>query len=73
MAVSMRKVKSVHKGLDFDLTATPIVAGQEVSDKKFSNIETRFISEKSDTFDYILGGLLTIMEWMITLKQHFLA
>ncbi len=56
MAVSMRKVKSVHKGLDFDLTATPIVAGQEVSDKKFSNIETRFISEKSDTFDYILGA-----------------
>lgn len=55
-AASLRSVKEAHNSLDFDLTGTAIVAGQEIDDSEYRNLEARFISEKSDNFDYIVGA-----------------
>nr|WP_321440564.1 TonB-dependent receptor [uncultured Hyphomonas sp.] len=55
-AASYRKLEENAKGLDFDLTATPVVSGQEKEQEAFTNIEVRFSSPESDIFDYILGA-----------------
>ncbi len=55
-AASYRKLDEDAKGLDFDFTASPIVAGEEAEEEEFKNIELRFTSPKGETFDYILGA-----------------
>ena len=54
-AASYRNVEEDSRGLDFDLTATPAVAGQELEEETFKNVELRFTSPESEHFDYILG------------------
>ncbi|PKM19596.1 MAG: TonB-dependent receptor [Gammaproteobacteria bacterium HGW-Gammaproteobacteria-15] len=56
LAASHRQVEKDHKGLDFDLTATPAVAGREANEEKFNNVEARFSSLLSDSFDYMVGA-----------------
>lgn len=54
-AASYRQVEEDSRGLDFDLTAAPFVAGMEIQDEHFRNAELRFSSPEGDRFDYILG------------------
>ncbi|MEX0298113.1 MAG: TonB-dependent receptor [Kordiimonas sp.] len=56
VAASYRSLDEDAQGLDFDLTASPIVAGQEIEAEKYKHIEVRFSSPEGDRFDYILGA-----------------
>ena len=56
VALSHRSLEENAKGLDFDLTASPIVAGQELESSEYSSAEIRYSSPESDVFDYIIGG-----------------
>ncbi len=54
-AVSYRHYHSDAKGLDFDFTALPTVAGQDAKTKDFYNAELRFTSPANKPFNYIVG------------------
>lgn len=54
-AASYRTLEEDAKGLDFDLTAMPVVSGREIKSRSFKNMELRYTSPSSDTFDYIIG------------------
>lgn len=56
IAASYRKQEEDSKGLDFDLTASPIVSGAEEDNDTYKNIELRYTSPESDHFDYIVGA-----------------
>lgn len=55
VAASYRKLEEDAKGLDFDLTASPVVSGYEREREAFTNMEVRFSSPEGDIFDYIVG------------------
>ena len=55
VAASYRTEDSDARGLDFDFTAQPAVAGSETKSEEFWNAEIRFTSPPSERFDYILG------------------
>jgi iron complex outermembrane recepter protein len=54
-AASFRRESSVSRGLDFDFTASPIVAGAEKDRDEFWNAELRYSSQASERFDYMFG------------------
>lgn len=54
-STSYRELKENAKGLDFDLTASPIVAGQEVKYSETRQAEIRYSSPENVQLDYILG------------------
>ncbi len=56
LAASYREQIEDAKGLDLDLTATPLVSGQEIDDEDYSHLEIRFTSPDSNRFDYIVGA-----------------
>ena len=55
-SASYRELKENAKGLDFDLTASPIVAGQEIEYGKTWQTEIRYSSPVNGHFDYIVGA-----------------
>lgn len=55
LALSYRHFQSDAKGLDFDFTALPTVAGQDAKKRDFYNGELRFASPASEPFNYIVG------------------
>ena len=54
-AASYRREDTDSRGLDFDSTAAPLVAGAEKDFNEFRNAELRFSSLNSDGFEYLLG------------------
>lgn len=54
-AASYRDLEEEAKGLDFDQTAAPFVAGVETESEEYRNVELRFTSPEGESFDYILG------------------
>lgn len=54
-AASYRELEEDARGLDFDLTASPMVSGREAEDEEYRNVELRFTSPESESFDYIVG------------------
>ncbi|WP_229726641.1 TonB-dependent receptor [Sphingomonas alpina] len=54
-ALSYRQFTSDARGLDFDFTALPTVAGQDNKTKDFWNAELRFSSPAAKPFNYIVG------------------
>jgi iron complex outermembrane receptor protein len=54
-AYSYRDLEEDAKGLDFDFTASPIVAGSEKEVEEYKNVEVRFTSPADDVFEYIVG------------------
>jgi iron complex outermembrane receptor protein len=54
-AVSYRDLEEDAKGLDFDLTATPAVAGSEEESEEYKSIELRYTSPSNNIFEYIVG------------------
>lgn len=55
-AASYRELDEDARGLDFDLTSSPLVSGQEAETEAYKQLEVRFTSPKGETFDYIVGG-----------------
>ncbi|GAA4222443.1 TonB-dependent receptor [Sphingomonas endophytica] len=55
LTLSYRHFQSDAKGLDFDFTALPTVAGRDAKKRDFYNAELRFASPASEPFNYILG------------------
>lgn len=53
---SYRELKENARGLDFDLTAMPAVAGQEIEYSETWQAEVRYSSEVGGAFDYIIGS-----------------
>jgi iron complex outermembrane receptor protein len=54
-AASFRRENSDSRGLDFDSTASSIVAGAEQDRDEFWNAELRYSSAGSDRFEYMFG------------------
>lgn len=54
-AASYRRERSDSRGLDFDLTSSPIVAGAEKDRDEFWNAELRYSSQSDRTFEYMFG------------------
>ncbi|MBM0105897.1 TonB-dependent receptor [Steroidobacter sp. S1-65] len=54
-AASYRRERSDSRGLDFDLTASPIVAGAEKDGDEFWNAELRYSSPSGEMFEYMFG------------------
>jgi iron complex outermembrane recepter protein len=54
-AASFRREKSDSRGLDFDSTASSIVAGAEQDRDEFWNAELRYSSVGSERFEYMFG------------------
>ncbi|MEM7431005.1 MAG: TonB-dependent receptor [Pseudomonadota bacterium] len=54
-AASYREVEEDAAGLDFDLTATPIVAGRETDKEDYTQVELRFASPAENRLNYIVG------------------
>lgn len=54
-AASYRREDADSRGLDFDLTASAIVAGAEKDRDEFANVEVRYSSTVNEQFDYMLG------------------
>lgn len=54
-AASYRRESSDSRGLDFDLSASPIVAGAEKDGDEFWNAELRYSSESGQTLEYMFG------------------
>lgn len=54
-AASYRELDEDASGLDFDLTAGSFVAGEEAEKEEYKNVELRFSSPPSQSFDYIVG------------------
>ncbi|MBN7796076.1 TonB-dependent receptor [Parahaliea mediterranea] len=55
LAASYRKLEENAMGLDFDLTASPLVSASEKEQEAFTNLEARFSSPEVDVIDYIIG------------------
>lgn len=53
---SFRELKENARGLDFDLTAMPAVAGQEIEYSETWQAEVRYSSPENGKFDYIIGS-----------------
>jgi iron complex outermembrane recepter protein len=54
-AASFRRESSDSRGLDFDFTAAPIVAGAEKDSDEFWNAELRYSSSPGERFEYMFG------------------
>jgi len=54
-STSYKELKENARGLDFDLTATPAVAGQEIEYSETFQAEIRYSSPENGQFDYIIG------------------
>jgi iron complex outermembrane receptor protein len=54
-AVSYRRERSDSRGLDFDSTAAPIVAGAEKDGDEFHSAELRYASTGNRSFEYLVG------------------
>ena len=55
MALSYRQLDESAAGLDFDMTAAPILAGLEAEYGEYTHAEIRFSSPESERFDYLVG------------------
>lgn len=54
-STSYRELKENARGLDFDLTSSPVVAGQEIEYSETYQAEVRYSSPEDSRFDYIIG------------------
>ena len=54
-ASSYREVEEDARGLDFDLTASPVVSGAETDREDYTNLELRFASPSEERVNYIVG------------------
>jgi iron complex outermembrane recepter protein len=54
-AASYRRESSDSRGLDFDFSAAPMVAGAEKDRDEFWNAELRYSSQGSERFEYMFG------------------